>query len=77
MKFIRMHGADMQNVYGDYLEQSMVAFENKSREFFNQMGKSISHNPMNMWTDMTQQNLQNWQKFQKGLLSPKDKSESE
>ena len=69
MKLIRMHGASMQNVYGDYLQQSMDIFESRSQEFFNQIGKTMTHNPVTMWADLTQQNLQNWQKFQDDLLS--------
>ena len=64
MKLIRMHGASMQNVYGDYLQQSMEIFESRSQEFFNQIGKTMTHNPVTMWADLTQQNLQNWQNLQ-------------
>ena len=76
MKMIRMHGASMQNVYGDYLQQSMDMFESRSNEFFQQMGKSITHNPMTMWADLTQQNFQNWQKFQEGFFSTNDKKKN-
>lgn len=76
MKFIRMHGASMQNVYGDYLEQSMSMFESKSREFFDRMGQSMTQNPVGMWTQLTQQNIKNWQKFQQELLSGTDKPDS-
>ena len=69
MKLIRMHGASMQNVYGDYLQQSMDVFESRSQEFFDKIGKTMTHNPVTMWADLTQQNLQNWQKFQDDLLS--------
>jgi len=74
MKLIRMHGASMQDVYGDYLQQSMDIFESKSKEFFDQMGKTMSHNPMTMWADLTQQNLQNWQEIQQGFFSGSTKS---
>ncbi len=74
MKLIRMHGASMQNVYGDYLEQSMDIFETKSKEFFDQMGKTMTHNPMTMWADLTQQNLKHWQEFQDSFFSGSKKS---
>ena len=73
MKLIRMHGASMQNVYGDYLQQSMDIFESKSKEFFDQMGKTMTHNPITMWADLTQQNLKHWQDFQDSLFSSSDK----
>ncbi len=69
MKLIRMHGASMQNVYGGYLQQSMDIFESKSKEFFDQMGKTMSNNPMTMWADLTQQNLQHWQEFQQSFFT--------
>ena len=74
MKLIRMHGASMQDVYGDYLQQSMDIFESKSKDFFDQMGKTMTNNPMTMWADLTQQNLQNWQEIQQGFFSSTDKS---
>jgi len=72
-----MHGASIQNVYGDYLEQSMSMFESKSREFFDQIGQSMTQNPVGMWTQLTQQNIKNWQKFQQELLSRTDKPDQE
>lgn len=74
MKLIRMHGASMQDVYGNYLQQSMDTFESKSKEFFDQMGKTMTHNPMTMWADLTQKNLQSWQEIQQGFFSSSDKT---
>ena len=68
-RFIRMYGASMQGVFSDYMEQSMQAFDQQARSFFDQIGESMgSGSPMTAWADLAKQNMSAWQEAQKNMM---------
>lgn len=68
MKFIRMYGDSVQDVFSRYMEQSMGYFDQQSRQVMEQWSDSQQLNPLSVWSDMAKKNMELWQDTQRNML---------
>lgn len=68
MKFIRMYGDSVQDVFSRYMEQSMGYFDQQSRQVMEQWTESQQLNPISVWSDMAKKNMELWQGTQRKML---------
>jgi len=77
MRFIRMYGDSVQDAFRSYIEQSMVFFDQQSRQLMEQINDSKEMNPLNAWADLTRKNFEYWQEAQRNILRATGVSEPE
>jgi polyhydroxyalkanoate synthesis repressor PhaR len=64
-QLIRFYGGTMQGLFTRYLEESFNIFARQQE----QASKSLPVNPMEVFNDLTQQNLKMWSTLQKSFLN--------
>ena len=62
-RFIRYYNAGADVGFSDYIGKSMNFFQQQQREFGKAVAGVAGHNPMSIWTDMTQKNLNAWRQM--------------
>lgn len=68
MKFIRMYGDSVQDVFSRYMEQSMGYFDQQSKQVMEQWAESQELNPLSVWSDIAKKNMEYWQGAQRNML---------
>lgn len=69
--FIRYYGANQQQGFSDFMNQSLAFFQDQQDQFQSNMQEMIDRNPVKMWSDISKRNLQMWQEMQ-GAFFGKD-----
>lgn len=77
-QLIRFYGGTMQGLFARYLEESFGLFARQQES----LNRSLPINPLEVFNDLTQQNLKMWNSLQKVFLksaetAPKDRKEEE
>ena len=67
-QIIRFYGDSLQGFMGSYLERSMQQFLDQQNQFRAQLSNLLGQTPWTMLNQLTEQNLDMWNSFQKGLL---------
>jgi polyhydroxyalkanoate synthesis repressor PhaR len=75
-QLIRFYGDSLQGFMGNYLERSMQVFLEQQKQFRQQMGQLLGQTPWAMMNQLTEQNLELWNDFQRhfgtGFAAPDD-----
>jgi polyhydroxyalkanoate synthesis repressor PhaR len=67
-KFIRFYGNTAQDLFSQYMEQSMALFLEQQRTMQGRIRDAMGSNPMDVMSDITRRNLEIWQDMQKSFL---------
>lgn len=67
-QLIRFYGNVYQTVFSDYLQKSLELFASQQQEFQQRLHKSVSTNPLTAMGELTQRNLELWQKMQENFF---------
>jgi polyhydroxyalkanoate synthesis repressor PhaR len=67
---IRSYGDSLQGVMGSYLERSVQTFLDQSQNLRSQLSNMMTQTPWGMLNDLTEKNLELWNKMQSNLLKP-------
>ena len=67
-QIIRFYGDSLQGFMGSYLDRSMQLFLDQQNQFRSQLNSLLGQTPWTMLNQLTEQNLDMWNSFQKGLL---------
>lgn len=67
-QLIGFYGKSMQNLAAQYIQQSLSLFTNQQQRLSEQVTRAVSSNPMTVWSKMTEQNLELWQRMQNEFL---------
>ncbi len=65
---IRAYGGTMQNVVGDYLEQSLKLFTAQQTQIRDRMRSMVGMDPMSAMSNLAQENFQRWRQMQEAFL---------
>jgi polyhydroxyalkanoate synthesis repressor PhaR len=76
-KFIRFYGNTAQDLFSQYMEQSMALFLEQQRAMQGRIRNAMGSNPMDVMSDLTRRNLELWQDMQKSFLRAAGMSASE
>ncbi|TNG02280.1 MAG: polyhydroxyalkanoate synthesis repressor PhaR [Gammaproteobacteria bacterium] len=72
--FIRNYGAESQEEFSRYLEQSLGFFAEQQAKLTEQMGKAFEGTPMEFWMKLGETQMKTWQEMQKNIFEKsKDK----
>jgi polyhydroxyalkanoate synthesis repressor PhaR len=63
-QLIRFYGKAYQNVIADYLQNSIEIFTRQQSDFQEKLKETVSTNPLNTMTDLTERNLKLWKEVQ-------------
>ena len=63
-QLIRFYGKAYQNVISDYLQNSIEMFTKQQKEFQDKLQQTVSTNPFNAMSDLTERNLTLWKEVQ-------------
>jgi polyhydroxyalkanoate synthesis repressor PhaR len=61
---IRAYGGAMQNLVGDYLEQSLKLFTAQQSQIRDRVRSMVGMDPMSSMTNLAQENFQRWRQMQ-------------
>lgn len=75
-QLIRCYGQTYQNVISDYLQQSIDIFTTQQKEFQEKLQESVTGNPFNAMSDLTERNLKLWQEVQDNFFKATNFSDS-
>ena len=67
-QIIRFYGDSLQGFMGSYLDRSMQLFLDQQNQFRSQLNSLLGQTPWTMLNQLTEQNLDMWNSFQKGVL---------
>ncbi|MCB1560411.1 MAG: polyhydroxyalkanoate synthesis repressor PhaR [Xanthomonadales bacterium] len=67
-QIIRFYGDSLQGFMGSYLDRSMQLFLDQQTQFRSQLNSLLGQTPWTMLNQLTEQNMDMWNSFQKGLL---------
>ena len=65
---IRAYGGTMQNVVGDYLEQSLKLFTAQQSQIRDRVRSMVGMDPMSAMSNLAQENFQRWRQMQEAFL---------
>jgi polyhydroxyalkanoate synthesis repressor PhaR len=63
-QIIRAYGGAMQNLAGDYLEQSLKLFTAQQSQIRDRVRSMVGMDPMSSMTNLAQENFQRWRQMQ-------------
>jgi len=63
-QLIRFYGKTYQNVIAEYLQNSIEIFTSHQKEFQEKLQDSVTTNPFNAMSDLTERNLKLWKEVQ-------------
>jgi polyhydroxyalkanoate synthesis repressor PhaR len=75
-QLIRFYGKTYQNVIADYLQNSIEMFTNQQKEFQDKLQQTVSTNPFNAMSDLTERNLSLWKEVQDNFFKAAGTSNS-
>lgn len=67
-KIIQFYGNTLQAFVGTYLEKSIDVFSSQQKVFHDQMEQMIKSTPKNIFTEMSERNLEVWQQMQNNFM---------
>ena len=59
-RFIRFYGSGPHKGFSDFFSQSLTFFQQQQLEFGKALEGMTGHNPITLWTELTQKNLDSW-----------------
>ncbi len=65
---IRAYGGTMQNMVGDYLEQSLKLFTAQQSQIRYRVRSMVGMDPMSAMSNLAQENFQRWRQMQEAFL---------
>ena len=65
---IRAYGGTMQNMVGDYLEQSLKLFTAQQSQIRDRVRSMVGMDPMSAMSNLAQENFQRWRQMQEAFL---------
>ncbi len=65
---IRSYGGTMQNMVGDYLEQSLSMFTAQQGQIRERVRSMVGMDPMSAMSNLAQENFQRWRQMQETFL---------
>jgi len=65
---IRSYGGNMQNMVGNYLEQSLKLFTAQQGQIRDRVRSMVGMDPMTAMTSLAQENMQRWTQLQESFL---------
>ena len=65
---IRAYGGTMQNMVGDYLEQSLRLFTAQQGQIRDRVRSMVGMDPMSAMSNLAQENFQRWRQMQEAFL---------
>jgi polyhydroxyalkanoate synthesis repressor PhaR len=68
-KIIRLYGDGVQDLASTFLDRSFSRFTEQQEQFNERMKETMRHNPLSTMTEVTQKNMQLWQKMQDDFFS--------
>ena len=68
-QLIRFYGKAYQNVIADYLQNSIEIFTQQQSDFQEKLQDTVSTNPLNAMTDLTERNMKLWKEVQDNFFS--------
>lgn len=72
-RFIRYYGTVPQQGFSEFIGQSLQFFHDQQRDFSKTMEGLTGHNTMASWAEMTQKNIDTWNKMM-GIPNKTDKN---
>jgi len=75
-QLIRFYGKAYQNVIAEYLQNSIEIFTNQQKEFQEKIQGTVSTNPFNSMSDLTERNLKLWKEVQDNFFKAAGTSSS-
>lgn len=69
LNFIRHYGAESQQGFSRYLDQSLRFFQEQQEAIQAQMAGPGEINPVRFWTEMEKKNLELWKEMQENLFT--------
>jgi len=63
-QLIRFYGKTYQNVIADYLQNSIEIFTRQQSEFQEKLQETVTSNPFNAMSELTERNLKLWKEVQ-------------
>jgi len=67
-QLIRFYGNTYQNVIADYLQNSIEIFTKQQSEFQEKLQETVSNNPFNAMSELTERNLKLWKEVQENYF---------
>jgi len=67
-QIIRSYGGNMQNMVGNYLEQSLKLFTAQQSQLRDRVRSMVGMDPMSAMTNLAQENMQRWTQLQESFL---------
>jgi polyhydroxyalkanoate synthesis repressor PhaR len=65
---IRAYGGSMQNMVGDYLEQSLKLFTSQQSQIRDRVRSMVGMDPMSAMSNLAQENFQRWRQMQEAFF---------
>jgi polyhydroxyalkanoate synthesis repressor PhaR len=65
---IRAYGGTMQNMVGDYLEQSLKLFTAQQSQIRDRVRSMVGMDPMSAMSNLAQENFQRWREMQEAFM---------
>ena len=65
---IRAYGGTMQNMVGDYLEQSLKLFTAQQSQIRDRVRSMVGMDPMSAMSNLAQENFQRWRQMQEAFM---------
>ncbi|MGH1426410.1 MAG: polyhydroxyalkanoate synthesis repressor PhaR [Arenicella sp.] len=66
--FIRYSNHQYSQLFSDYLTQNLNMFNQQQEQFQNNFQDMFTKNPMNMFSDLNNKNIETWQNMQKSFF---------
>jgi len=76
-QLIRFYGKAYQNVIADYLQNSIEIFTQQQSDFQEKLQDTVSTNPLNAMTDLTERNMKLWKEVQDNFFRAASSSKSD
>ncbi|MEM8814586.1 MAG: polyhydroxyalkanoate synthesis repressor PhaR [Pseudomonadota bacterium] len=76
MSIIRLYGNPMQDLVGEFLNNSFETFMGQQAKYQQQMREAMQNTPLSTMQDLTESNLKAWQAMQDAMLGKTRKSDS-
>jgi polyhydroxyalkanoate synthesis repressor PhaR len=73
--FIHYYDQNQQQLFSEYLNQSLSFFQKQQKQFNQGMQDMIAANPMKLFSEYSKRNTQMWQKMQKSFFSDTSKKD--
>jgi polyhydroxyalkanoate synthesis repressor PhaR len=67
-RFIKMYGDSMTGALNGFIDQMSSMIDQQTKQFLEQITESRKYNPVNVWSDVVNRNLEIWQETQQKLL---------